>query len=65
MKESYELILKKLTKDLKNFNEEIKDTIDYVEENELYKMRYERLLGAKNYCKDLVEFFEELVKNID
>ena len=65
MKESYEIILKKLEKDVTSFEREIKDIIDQVDYNELYKMRYERLIGAKNYCKDLIEFFAEVKNNLN
>lgn len=65
MKESYEIILKKLEKDATSFEREIKDIIDKVDYNELYKMRYERLTGAKNYCKDLIEFFTEVKDHLN
>ena len=64
MKETYKIIIDKLERDLKNFESEIADIIDKVEYSEIYQMRYERLVGAKNYCKDLLEFFSEVRDNI-
>ena len=64
MKETYKIIIDKLERDLKRFEAEIFDIIDKVEYSELYQMRYERLIGAKNYTKDLLEFFSEVRDNI-
>lgn len=65
MKEVYEIIIEKLQKDFNKTVNEINDIIEEVEYNELYKMRYERLVGAKNYCKDLIEFFSEALKHVN
>ena len=64
MKETYDIIIGKLERDVKSFNFEIQDIIDRVEENELYRARYERLTGAKNYARDLISFFKEVRSNL-
>lgn len=62
MKESYDIIIKKLEKDAMNIEAEIANIIDKIEYSAIYTARYERLRGARDYCKDLIEFFE-LVRN--
>lgn len=64
MKESYIIILAKLERDKLNTEKEIKDIIDDVEMNQAYKTRYDRLIGKKHYCEELIEFFNEIVNNI-
>lgn len=65
MKETYDIIIKKLERDIQKFGFEIQDIIDRVEENELYKARYERITGARNYARDLLTFFKEVRNNLD
>lgn len=64
MKETYELIIKKLLRDKINYDKEINEIIDKVEENELYKTYYDRLKGARNYIDELIDFFEQVLSNI-
>ena len=64
MKESYDIIVKKLERDVMKIESEIADIIDKVEYSELYSARYERLRGARDYCKDLIEFFDEVRNNL-
>lgn len=64
MKESYDIIIKKLERDIQKIDAEIVDIIDKVEYSALYSARYERLRGARDYCKDLIEFFDEVRNNL-
>ncbi len=64
MKETYDIIIKKLEKDYNKFVSEINEIIEDVEVNPYIKARYDRLTGAKNYCKDLTEFFKNVRNNI-
>lgn len=64
MKESYDIIVKKLERDAEKIEAEIADIIDRVEYSAIYSARYERLRGARDYCKDLIEFFDEVRNNL-
>lgn len=65
MKETYKLILLKLNKDLKGFREIEKDTLKYSHEDKLGRIYHERIIAKIMYCEDLIEFFENVYKNID
>lgn len=64
MKESYELILEKLKRDRLNFDKDIKDIIDEVDSSDTKMKLYHRILGRKQYCEELILFFEELLYNL-
>ena len=64
MKESYELILEKLKRDRENIDKDIKEVIDEVDASETKMRYYHRLLGRKQYCDELILFFEELIYNL-
>lgn len=64
MKESYELILEMLKRDLEDFDNDIKEIIDYIEEDDTKMKSYQRILGRKQYCDKLITFFEELIYNL-
>lgn len=57
MSEFYGIIISKLEQDKKRCDEEIKNIIDEVDYDEVKKDRYNRLLGAKSYCSELIDFF--------
>lgn len=65
MKDIYDIILAKLNQDRKRFNEEINDIVDDEFMSEYEKARYSRVLGKKQYCDDLIEFFEEASRFIN
>lgn len=64
MKESYKLILEKIKRDRENINKDIKEVIDEVETSDVKMRYYHRLLGRKQYCDELILFFEELIYNL-
>lgn len=64
MKESYELILEKLKRDRENIDKDIKEVIDEVDASDIKMRYYHRLLGRKQYCDELILFFEELIYNL-
>lgn len=64
MKESYELILEKLKRDRINFDKDIKEIIDEVDTSDTKMRYYHRLLGRKQYCDEMILFFEELLFNL-
>lgn len=64
MENFYAIIISKLEQDKKRCDEEIKDIIDEVDYDELKKDRYNRLLGAKSYCSELIDFFYEASRYI-
>lgn len=64
MKESYELILEKLKRDRENIDKDIKEVIDEVETSDTKMRYYHRLLGRRQYCDELILFFEELIYNL-
>lgn len=65
MKESYILIIEKLKRDKLNFDKQIGDIVDDEYMSEYEKARYSRVIGMKHYCEDLIEFFEEVLKQLD
>lgn len=64
MKETYDIIIEKLKRDKLEFERDIKEVIDDVENNELSKIYYERASGKKVYCDELIEFFTEVRDNL-
>lgn len=64
MKESYEIILEKLKRDRENIDKDIKEVIDEVDLSDTKMRYYHRLLGRKQYCDELILFFEELIYNL-
>lgn len=64
MKESYELILEKIKRDRENIDQDIKEVIDEVEHSDVKMRYYNRLLGRKQYCDELILFFQELIYNL-
>lgn len=64
MKESYEIILEKLKRDRENIDNDIKEVIDEVDLSDTKMRYYHRLLGRKQYCDELILFFEELIYNL-
>lgn len=66
MKESYDIIIRKLERDKELFDREIKDVIDLVDTNEYAKVTYYyyKCKGKKDYCDILIEFFKEIRDNL-
>ena len=64
MKETYNIIIKKLEKDKMRFSEDIKYYIDDVDINDMAKVAYNRAKAKKDYCMDLIEFFKEVRDNL-
>ena len=64
MKESYDLIIRKLERDKELFDREIKDVIDLVDTNKYAKVTYYKCKGKKDYCDTLIEFFKEIRDNL-
>lgn len=60
MRESYDIIIRKLERDKELFDREIKDVIDLVDTNEYAKVTYYKAKGKKDYCDILIEFFKEI-----
>ena len=64
MRETYDLIIKKLERDKQIFSEDIRSCIDLVEYNEFAKLGYNRAKAKKDYCIDLIDFFKEVRDNL-
>lgn len=64
MKETYDIIIRKLERDKQRFSEDIKYYIDDVDINDMAKICYDRAKAKKDYCMDLIEFFKEVRSNL-
>lgn len=65
MKETYLLIIAKLKRDKLNFDKQIGDIVDDEYMSEYDKALYSRVLGQKHYCEDLIEFFEDVLRELN
>lgn len=65
MKESYEIILEKLKRERAGFDKDIFNIIDEIDYDDIKMRLYQRLLGRRQYCDELILFFEELIYNLD
>lgn len=64
MRESYLIILNKLKYDRKRIDEQIGNLVDDEFSSEYEKSAYSKLLGKRQYCDDLIDFFTELIESI-
>lgn len=64
MRETYDIIIEKLERDKERFDKEIFDIIDELEYKEFAKVIYLQCKTKKDYCMDLIEFFEEVRDNL-
>lgn len=64
VKELYDIIIKKLYRDRTKFAREINDSIDEIEISLVAELHYRQAKAKKEYCEDLIEFFEEVRSNL-
>lgn len=64
MKEIYDIIIEKLERDKLKFSTELKDLVEKIDISDMARVNYYKVRGSKEYCMDLIEFFEEARKNI-
>ena len=64
MKEIYDIIIEKLERDKLHFSTELKDLVEKIDISDMAKVSYYKVRGKKEYCMDLIEFFEEARKHV-
>ena len=64
MKEIYSIILEKLERDKLKFSSELKDLVEEIDNSDMARVNYYKVRGRKEYCMDLIEFFEEASKHV-
>lgn len=64
MKETYDIIIEKLTRDKNQFNKEVKRYIDDAEMDDLAKMKYYMAHAKRQYCMELIDMFLEVKNNL-
>lgn len=65
MKDSYVIIVNKLRQDRNLINKIVGELAEKEILSDFEESRYHKYLGKREYCDDLIEFFEDILKYLD